>query len=139
MKKYSIYNNETELSVEKLFDTACKSCLKDYGNGFDPRAKKLVVEAMKNKKEIIKVIKMSESHKAGRATGCPEIHCIALVEGKAVCLKSMAILESDVYGRFDQIQFVYEKRYNRYNFMDFQKDFFTGLDAVWANFEYEIV
>lgn len=139
MKKYRIYNNETEISVEKLFDTACMSCLKDFGNDFDPRAKKLVVEAMKNKKEIIKVIKMSESHKAGRTTGCPEIHCIALVEGKAVCLKSMAILESDKYGMFDQIQFVYEKRYNRYNFMDFQKDFFTGLDAVWTNFEYEIV
>ena len=139
MKKYRIYNNETEMSIEKLLDTACMSCLKDFGNGFDPRAKKLVVEAIKNRKEIIKAIKKSETHTAGRTTGCPEIHCIALVEGKAVCLKSMAILESDTYGMFDQIQFVYEKRYNRFNYMDFHKDYITGLDAIWTNFEYEIV
>ena len=50
MKKYRIYNNETEMSIEKLLDTACMSCLKDFGNGFDPIAKKLVVEAIKKQK-----------------------------------------------------------------------------------------
>ena len=139
MKKYSIFNNETELSIEKFFDTACMSCLKDFGNDFDPRAKKLIIEAVKNKKEIIKVIKNSMTHKIGCETGRPEVHCIVLVDGKAVCLKNLSLPIVDSNSMFDQIQFVYEKRYNRYNDMDFQKDFFTGQDAVWANFEYEIV
>ena len=67
MKKYVIYNNETEMSVEKMFDTACVSCLKDYND--NPKAKRLVVEAMKNKKEIIKVIKNSKTHKIGCERG----------------------------------------------------------------------
>lgn len=136
MKKYVIYNNETEMSVEKMFDTACVSCLKDYND--NPKAKRLVVEAMKNKKEIIKVIKNSKTHKIGCETGRPEVHCITFVDGNAVCLKSLSLPINETHGMYDQIQFVYEKKYNKYNYIDFHKDYLSGLDAVWTNFEYEI-
>ena len=139
MKKYTVYENENEMDVETIFDTACRSCLKDLDEGFDPKAKKVVLEAIKNRKEIIRTIKGSECHRAGCETGRREVHCIAIVDGKAHCLKSLSLPESDTGDMYDQIQFVYEKKYNKYNYMDFQMDFYAGLDAVWVNFEYENV
>ena len=65
---------------------------------------------------------------------------IVLVEGKAVCAKSMVCGSANEDG-MDSIHFVYEKTYNRFNCEDFQTDVLDGLglDRVWADFPYEII
>lgn len=146
MKKYiDIKGNqiEGEMTVDRMFDISLKTLEYRIEHGqvdSDPRIKKLLKESVRNRKEIVKVIKESESHYLGNDNDFNEIHCIALVDGKAHCLKSIGF---DMEGEsgVDKILFVYEKTYNRYNYNDFQTDFYRdgGLDSVWFDFNFKKV
>lgn len=146
MKNYLDINGNQingEMTVERMFDNACKSLQYRIEHGLvpsDPKIKKLLKEAIKNRKEIIRVIKQSQVHSEAKNNDIQELHCIVLVEGKAVCLKSIASGVLFGEGGKDQIMFVYEKTYNRYNYNDFQTDFYMngGLDSVWFNFNYNV-
>ena len=138
MKKNFDLKTKIELNVDDMVDIACRSCLQDYES--NSKAKKLILAAMKNKKEIAETIKQSQSRKLANVNGGEETHCIALVDGKARVLKSLLAPSESVYWGEDRIMFVYEKSYTRYNYMDFHKDVFfhngEGLDSVWCDFPY---
>lgn len=146
MKKYiDIKGNQVEglMTVDRMLDISLKHLNYKIENGqvdSNPILKKLLKESIKNRKEIVKVIKESESHSLGKNNDFNEIHCIALIDGKAHCLKSISFGNTEESG-VDKILFVYEKTYNRYNFNDFQKDFFKdgGLDSVWFDFNFKKV
>lgn len=147
MKKYIDINGNPikgEMTVERMFDSTCHTLKYNIEHGCEfgsnPVLRKLVKESIKNRNEIIKTIKSSTTHKMSRMLDAPELHFIVLVEGKAVCLKSMIWGTSGENG-CDQIYFVYEKTYNRFNCEDFQTDVLDGLglDSVWADFPYEII
>ena len=140
MKKNFELNTKMELNVDDMVDIACRSCLKDYGS--NPKAKRLILAAIKNKKEIASAIKQSRTHKtANESSAMDEVHCIALVDGEAVLLKSLLLSAHGENCGCDKIMFVYEKTYNKYNYLDFQTDFYNGegLDSVWCYFPYENV
>lgn len=141
MKK--IYNfdgqiNDTELTSAEMVTIAINNCMRDYAH--NPQVRKLLTEASKNKKDIARAISQSQSHKMGVEQGFAEVHCIVLVDGEAVLLKSLSIGSLTDGNNNDRIMFVYGKRYNRYNYMDFNTDFYEngGLDSVWCDFNYNV-
>lgn len=146
MKKYiDIKGNQIEgkMTVERMFDISLKNLEYRIEHGLvdsNPRIKKLLKESIKNRKEIVKVIKESNVHSLGKDRDSQEVHCIALVEGEAHCLKSISFENMEESG-VDKIIFVYEKTYNRYNYNDFQTDFYKdgGLDSVWFDFNFKKV
>lgn len=144
MKNYVDVNGNPigfEMTPEKMVEIAIRNTEWKIKNGLitDKTLIKLVKEARKNQKEIVRTIKTSDSHKLAKKTDAPEIHFIILVEGKAVCAKSMVCGLSYEDG-MDSIHFVYEKTYNRFTYDDFQKEALTGegLDTFYANFNYKV-
>ena len=132
MKNYVDVNGNPigfEMTPEKMVEIAIRNTEWKIKNGLitDKTLIKLVKEARKNQKEIVRTI------------NAPEIHFIVLVEGKAVCAKSMVCGSANEDG-MDSIHFVYEKTYNRFTLDDFQKDVLTGegLDTFYATFNYKV-